>query len=56
MDKEGNTVDFLLRARRNKAAARRYFEQPINQNGAPETVTIDKSEADLAAIDGINAE
>ncbi len=25
VDKEGNTVDFLLRARRNKAAAQRYF-------------------------------
>ena len=26
VDKEGNTVDFLLRAHRDKAAARRYFE------------------------------
>jgi len=25
VDKEGNTVDFLLRARRNKAAAQRFF-------------------------------
>jgi transposase-like protein len=25
VDKEGNTVDFLLRAHRDKAAALRYF-------------------------------
>jgi putative transposase len=56
VDKEGNTVDFLLRARRNKAAAQRYFENSIQQNGAPETVTIDKSGANLAALHAVNAE
>ena len=55
VDKEGNTVDFLLRARRNKAAALRYFEKSIQQNGAPETVTIDKSGANLAALHAVNA-
>ena len=50
VDKEGNTVDFLLRARRNRAAAQRYFENSIQQNGLPETVTIDKSGANLAAL------
>jgi putative transposase len=29
VDKESNTVDFLLRARQNKAAAQRYFEKSI---------------------------
>jgi putative transposase len=33
VDKAGNTIDFLLRAHRNKAAARRYFEKSIAQNG-----------------------
>ena len=56
VDKEGNTVDFLLRARRDKAAAQRYFEKSIQQNGAPETVTIDKSGANLAALHAVNAE
>ena len=56
VDKEGNTVDFLLRARRNKAAAQRYFEKSIQQNGVPETVTIDKSGANLAALHAVNAE
>jgi hypothetical protein len=41
---------------RDKAAARRYFEKAMNQNGAPETVTMDKSGANLAAIQSINAE
>src|SRR6202795_1834240 len=56
VDKAGQTVDFLLRAHRDKAAARRYFEKAIDQNGAPETVTVDKSGANLAALQGINAE
>jgi transposase-like protein len=56
VDKAGNTIDFLLRAYRDKAAARQYFEKSIAQNGAPETVTIDKSGANLAAREAINAE
>jgi putative transposase len=54
VDKDGNTVDFLLRAHRDKTAARRYFEKSIAQNGVPETVTIDKSGANLAALEAIN--
>ena len=56
VDKEGNTVDFLLRARRNKAASQRHFEKSIQQNGVPETVTIDKSGANLAALHAVNSE
>ncbi|WP_134143800.1 IS6 family transposase [Paraburkholderia sp. BL6665CI2N2] len=56
VDKAGNTVDFLLRAHRDKAAARRYFEKAIDRNGMPETVTMDKSGANLAALQAINAE
>ncbi|WP_120292586.1 IS6 family transposase [Paraburkholderia sp. BL23I1N1] len=55
VDKAGNTVDFLLRARRDKAAARAYFEKAIDQNGEPQTVTIDKSGSNLAALQAINA-
>jgi putative transposase len=55
-DKEGDTVDFLLRARRDKASARRYFEKSVDQNGEPETVIIDQSGANLAALDALNAE
>lgn len=56
VDKAGNTVDFLLRAHRDKAAARRYFEKAIEQNGEPETITVDKSGANLAALEALNVE
>ncbi|KVE39943.1 IS6 family transposase [Burkholderia sp. TSV86] len=55
VDKDGNTIDFLLRAHRDKASARRYFKKSIAQNGAPETVTIDQSGANLAALKDLNA-
>jgi Transposase and inactivated derivatives len=45
-----------LRAHRDKTAARRYFEKSIAQNGEPEAVTIDKSDASVAALEAINAE
>lgn len=45
-----------MRAHRDKTAARRYFEESIAQNGEPETVTIDKSGANMAALEAINAE
>jgi putative transposase len=51
VEKDGNTIDFLLRAHRYKTAARRYFEKSIAQNGVPETVTIGRSGANLAARD-----
>ena len=56
VDRDGNTIDFLLRAHRDKAAARRFFEKSIAQNDVPETVTIDKSGANLAALEAINAD
>jgi transposase-like protein len=56
VDRDGSTVDFLLRARRDKVAARRYFEKAIDWNGEPEVITVDKSGANLAALEAINAE
>ena len=38
MDKAGNTANFLLRAHRDEAAARRYFENAIDLNGVPEII------------------
>jgi transposase-like protein len=40
LTKDGNTIDFLLRAHRDKIAARRYFEKSIVLSGFPETVTV----------------
>jgi putative transposase len=56
VDKTGDTVDFLLTGKRDKAAARRYLERAINLHGLPEKVTIDKSGANTAAIHGVNAD
>jgi transposase-like protein len=54
VDKEGATIDFLLRAKRDRVAASRFFEKAMRQNGEPEKVTMDKSGANKAAMDGIN--
>jgi putative transposase len=56
VDKDGNTIDFMLCAHRDKTAARRYLDKSIAQNGVPETITIDKSGANLAALEAINAD
>ena len=55
VDKEGKTVDFLLAARRDKAAVMRFFDKAMQANNVPEKVTMDKSGANKAAMDGINA-
>jgi putative transposase len=49
-------VDFLLTAKRDLAAARRYLERAINLHGLPEKITIDKSGANTAAIRSVNAD
>ena len=55
VDKEGKTVDFLLTARRDKAAALRFFEKAIKANGVPGKVAMDKGSANKTAMDEINA-
>lgn len=49
----GQTVDFLLTARRDEAAARRFFERAIGLHDLPEKITIDKSGANTAAVRGL---
>jgi len=55
VDKEGKTVDFLLTAHRDIAAARRFFDKAMRENGAPEKIAMDKSGANKGAIDAINS-
>ena len=43
VDKEGKTVDFLLRAKRDTVAAYRFFLKAMRSSGVPEKITIDKS-------------
>ena len=56
VDREGDTVDFLLTAGRDLAAARRFLERVINLHDLPEKITIDKSGANTAAIECIRAD
>ena len=54
VDKSGQTLDFMLSARRDLAAARRFFKQAISTNGVPDRVVIDKSGANLAGLMAAN--
>jgi putative transposase len=56
VDKHGQTIDFLLTEHRDKAAALRFLTQAIRRHGVPETITIDGSEANEAAIKSYNEE
>lgn len=56
VDSCGDTVDFLLTARRDKAAARRFLERAIGLHDVPQKITIDKSGANTAAIESVKAD
>jgi hypothetical protein len=51
-DGDGQTVVFLLTAHRDVAAARRFFGRAIDRHDVPEKITIDKSDANTAAVHG----
>jgi putative transposase len=54
VDSEGKTVDFLLTAQRDLAAARRFFEKAMCENHVPEKIAMGKSGANKSTIDEIN--
>jgi transposase-like protein len=54
VDKEGNTIDFLLRAKRDAVAAKAFFRKAFKENSRPDKVTIDKSGSNKAALDSFN--
>lgn len=56
VDKLGHTVDFLLTARRDVLAARRFFERAIALHDVPISITIDKSGANTATVRGLVAD
>jgi putative transposase len=56
VDKYGETIDFLLTEHRDKDAVLRFLKKAIRRNGLPETITIDGSDANEAAIKSYNAE
>ncbi len=56
VDKQGNTVDFLLTAKRDKKAALRFLNKAIGSNGKPNLINIDKSGANTAGIKQYNSD
>ena len=56
VDKQGDTIDFLLTAQRDKKAARRFLNKAIVSCGKPSLVNIDKSGANTAAIKEYNTD
>ena len=58
VDSEGNTLDFMLSARRNKRAAKRFFKKVIKarHNRQPRVINVDKNAAYPPAIEELKAE
>lgn len=56
LEESGHTIDFLLVAKRDLAAARRFLERAINLHDISEKIAIDNSGANTAAIESIKAD
>ena len=56
VDKEGNTVDYLLTSKRDKKAAKRFICKAIRLNVVPLKINIDKSGANTAGINKYNSD
>ncbi|NKC23250.1 IS6 family transposase [Ochrobactrum oryzae] len=54
VDRDGQTLDFMLSERPDLAAARRFFKKAIAANGVPDKIVIDKSGANLAGAQAVN--
>jgi putative transposase len=55
VDKQGKTVEFQLTTKCDMAAAKRFIDKAMGENGDPDKIAMDKSGANKAAIDAINA-
>jgi putative transposase len=54
VDKHGQTIDFRLTEHRDTEAALRFLKKASRRNGLPESLTIDGSDANAAAIQRYN--
>tara|TARA_R110000850_G_scaffold221235_1_gene347052 strand:+ start:316 stop:1005 length:690 start_codon:yes stop_codon:yes gene_type:complete len=55
METAGETLDFMLSARRDEAAAIALFIKALGSNGWPDKVVIDESGSDIAGLSNINS-
>jgi len=58
VDSLGNTLDFLLRARRDATAAERFLRKTLNASHTqfPRVINVDKNAAYPAAVDDLKAD
>jgi len=58
LDSTGQTIDFLLTAKRDRAAAKRFLRMAIDASGnpMPRVINVDKNPAYPAAIEALKAE
>lgn len=54
-DRDGQTLDFMLSESRDEAAALRFLAKAITSNGLPKSCAIDKSGANTAGLNSMNA-
>ena len=58
VDSNGDTIDFMLNAKRNRKAAKRFLKKALgsNHNQIPRVITVDKNPAYPIAIDELKNE
>jgi transposase, IS6 family len=58
VDSSGQTIDFLLTAKRDTAAAKRFFQRGMANpgNSIPRVINVDKNRAYPAAVDELKKE
>jgi putative transposase len=54
VDSLGNTIEFLLREKRDSAAAKAFFRKAFQNNSYPDKVAIDKSGSNISALNCAN--
>jgi transposase-like protein len=58
VDSDGDTIDFMLSAKRDRKVAKRFFKKALssNHNQIPRVITVDKNPAYPPAIDELKNE